>query len=117
MPTLHPLVGFVYVSQWPASKAAAGVITMHRPRRNPPQLLSLHPSLLARVAGLYVLERLKGEVLSAVAAEHRRAAVERARRAAIHRQLPPRRPQRLRPPLRRRAAYAARHKLWRQQRH
>lgn len=85
LPTLHPLVGFVYVSQWPASKAAAGVITMHRPRRNPPQLLSLHPSLLARVAGLYVLERLKGEVLSAVAAEHRRAAVERARRAAIHR--------------------------------
>ena len=38
-----------------------------------------------RVSGLYVLERMKGEVLSAVAAEHRRAAVERARRAAIRR--------------------------------
>ncbi|PRW44236.1 Sodium hydrogen exchanger 7 [Chlorella sorokiniana] len=38
---------------------------------------------LFRVAGLYVLERMKGEVLSAVAGEHRRAAVERARRAAI----------------------------------
>ncbi|PSC69954.1 Sodium hydrogen exchanger 7 [Micractinium conductrix] len=40
---------------------------------------------LFRVCGLYVLERIKGEVLAAVVAEYERLAGDRARRAAIHR--------------------------------
>lgn len=42
------------------------------------------PDACGRVAGLYIVERLKGEVVAAVAARFQRQAIDRARRRAIH---------------------------------